>query len=178
MEKVTRAKMKGGLGVIKLRVKNEALLLKNLHNFFNKVDLPWVHLVWSQYYSNGKLPSSTPKGSSWWRFMLRIIDQYKGIAYGVAGTEDTIMFWKYLWNGSILQHSYPQLLSFSKDENISVLSVRQHEYLEELFNIPLSEEVLINSVNWKYLYSHWISIITLILGHISGVRKFFIEEML
>jgi hypothetical protein len=43
--KVTRPKMKGGLGVIKLRVQNEVLLLKNLHNFFNKVDLPWVHLI-------------------------------------------------------------------------------------------------------------------------------------
>jgi hypothetical protein len=73
-------KMKGGLGVIKLNVQNEALLLKNLHNFFNKANLSCVHLVWSQYYSNGKLPTNTPKGSSWWRCMLRMLDQYKGIA--------------------------------------------------------------------------------------------------
>jgi hypothetical protein len=39
-KKVTRPKMKGGLGVIKLRVHNEVLLLKNLHKFFNKADLP------------------------------------------------------------------------------------------------------------------------------------------
>jgi hypothetical protein len=52
----------------------------------------------------------------------------------------TIMFWKDLWNHSILQHTYPQLFSFAKDENTIVLSVRQHEYLDELFNIPLSEE--------------------------------------
>jgi hypothetical protein len=74
-KKVTRPKMKGGLGVIKLRVQNEVLLLKNLHKFFNKANLPWVHLVWSQYYTNGKLPSSMPKGSSWWRSMLRLLDQ-------------------------------------------------------------------------------------------------------
>jgi hypothetical protein len=42
--KVTRPKMKGGggggLGVLKLRVQNETLLLKNLHKFLNKADLP------------------------------------------------------------------------------------------------------------------------------------------
>jgi hypothetical protein len=43
-------------------------------------------------------------------------------------------------NCSILQLSYPQLFSFAKDENISVSSVKEHEYLDELFNTPLSEE--------------------------------------
>jgi hypothetical protein len=36
---VTKPKSKGGLGVIKLRLQNDALLMKNLHNFFNKEDL-------------------------------------------------------------------------------------------------------------------------------------------
>jgi hypothetical protein len=56
-KKVTIPKMKDGLGVVKLRVQNEALLLKNLHKIFNKADLPWVHLIWIQYYPNGKVPS-------------------------------------------------------------------------------------------------------------------------
>jgi hypothetical protein len=47
-EMVTCPKSKGGLGVIKLRLQNEALLMKNLDNFFNKVDLPWVHLIWEK----------------------------------------------------------------------------------------------------------------------------------
>jgi hypothetical protein len=42
---VTRPKTKGGLGVIKLRVQNDALLMKNLHNFFSNEDLPWVMLI-------------------------------------------------------------------------------------------------------------------------------------
>jgi hypothetical protein len=37
---VTRPKSKGGLGVIKLRIQNEALLMKNLDKFFSKADLP------------------------------------------------------------------------------------------------------------------------------------------
>jgi hypothetical protein len=60
---VTKQKKRGGLGVINLRMQNElALLLKNLHKFFNKPDLPWVQLLWSQYYTNGKVPGIPRKG--------------------------------------------------------------------------------------------------------------------
>jgi hypothetical protein len=41
---VTMPKLKGGMEVIRLRLQNEALLLKNLHKFFSKQDLPWVNL--------------------------------------------------------------------------------------------------------------------------------------
>jgi hypothetical protein len=29
-----------------LETHNEALLLKNFHKFFNKADIPWVHMIW------------------------------------------------------------------------------------------------------------------------------------
>jgi hypothetical protein len=29
--------------------------MKNLHKFFNSHDLPWVNLIWTKYYSNGKV---------------------------------------------------------------------------------------------------------------------------
>jgi hypothetical protein len=41
----TVRKKDGGLGVMKLQKQNEAILVKNLHNFFNKVETPWVALV-------------------------------------------------------------------------------------------------------------------------------------
>jgi hypothetical protein len=50
---VTKPRLKGGLGVINLKVQNEALLMKNLHKFFNKQELPWVQLIWTNYYNNG-----------------------------------------------------------------------------------------------------------------------------
>jgi hypothetical protein len=50
---VCKPKRKGGLGVIKLRLQNDALLMKILDKFFSKAYLPWVKLVWSQYYVNG-----------------------------------------------------------------------------------------------------------------------------
>jgi hypothetical protein len=62
-KEVTRPKSKGGLGVIRLRLHNEILLMKNLHKFFTMTDLPWVKLVWSMYYRNDKLPNHVAKGS-------------------------------------------------------------------------------------------------------------------
>jgi hypothetical protein len=61
---VTRPKKKGGLGVLKLRVQNNALLMKNLHKFFSKSNLPWVKLIWNKYYGNGSLPGQRKKDHS------------------------------------------------------------------------------------------------------------------
>jgi hypothetical protein len=60
---VTRPKRKGGLGVIKLRLQNEALLMKKLHKFYSKAYLPWVKLIWNKYYNNGRLQGQVTKGS-------------------------------------------------------------------------------------------------------------------
>jgi hypothetical protein len=77
---VTKPKLKGGLGVINLRVQSKALLMKKLHNFFNKEDLPWVKLVWANYYGNGQSPGFTRKSSFWWKDNLKLLNCYKGIA--------------------------------------------------------------------------------------------------
>ena len=62
--KVTTPKENGGLGVINLKVQNQALLMKYLHKFYNKADIPWVQLIWNTHYSNGQIPhASREKGS-------------------------------------------------------------------------------------------------------------------
>jgi hypothetical protein len=38
-------------------------VVKQLHKFFSKEDLPLVQLIWNSYYTNGKLPGFTQKGS-------------------------------------------------------------------------------------------------------------------
>jgi len=63
-EMVCLSKSEGGLGVLKLQTQNEALLLKNLHKFFNRLDIPWVHLIWEKYYNDGSPPSSRKKAHS------------------------------------------------------------------------------------------------------------------
>ena len=54
-------KSERGLGVLNLKTQNEALVLKNLHKFYNNVDTPWVQLIWDKHYQNGKLPSHIKK---------------------------------------------------------------------------------------------------------------------
>jgi hypothetical protein len=56
---------------------NDALLMKLLHKFFSRADIPWVHLVWENYYRNGRLPGQPNKGSFWWKDMVEFVPQYK-----------------------------------------------------------------------------------------------------
>jgi hypothetical protein len=76
-EFVCLPKIEGGLGVIDLEKQNKALLTKNLHKFFNKKDLPWVHLIWEKHYKNGKLPNNIRKGSFWWRDYIKLLSRLK-----------------------------------------------------------------------------------------------------
>lgn len=48
-----------------------------LHKFYNKVDIPWVHLVWDNHYDNGQLPGQYMRGSFWWRDIVKLLDTYK-----------------------------------------------------------------------------------------------------
>jgi hypothetical protein len=52
---VCKPKAQGGLGVINLELQNKALLMKNLHKFYNKADTLWVNIIWANHYSNSLL---------------------------------------------------------------------------------------------------------------------------
>jgi hypothetical protein len=82
---VTKPKLKGGLGVINLRLQNEVQLMKKFHKLFNKHDLPWGKLIWTKYYTNGTVRGHTMKGSFWWKSILKLLNVYKGIARAKAG---------------------------------------------------------------------------------------------
>jgi hypothetical protein len=90
----TRPKKEGGLRILNLQTQNGALLLKNLHKFYNKIDYPWVNLIWDNYYRNGKLPDHRAKGSFWWRALLKLLDKYKGIAMVQVQDGSYVFMWK------------------------------------------------------------------------------------
>ena len=69
---VCKSKDNGGLGVLDLRTQNEALLLKHLHKFLNKEDIPWVLLIWESNYSNAHPQSKVKKASFWWRHLKTV----------------------------------------------------------------------------------------------------------
>lgn len=137
---VCTPKHEGGLGGLQLSTQNDALLMKFLHKFYNRADIPWVTLIWDNYYTNGKLPGDKIVGSFWWRDVMKLNTQYKGIASVKAGDGSTIWFWQDLWNGSICAQDYPKLFSFAKKANLSLQEVWSAPNFIELFHLPLSEQ--------------------------------------
>lgn len=133
-------KKEGGLGVLNLRTQNEAVLLKYLHKFYTKADIPWVHLIWEKYYQNGRLPNHTIKGSFWWRSVLRLLDNYKGMAVVSVSNGSTCNLWSNLWEGMIPQFEFPELYSFAKQKNISVQKAKSMTNVEQLFHLPFSAQ--------------------------------------
>lgn len=51
------ARSKGGFGMLDFKTHNEAVLLRNLHKFFNTTNIHWVHFISETCYRNGKLPN-------------------------------------------------------------------------------------------------------------------------
>ena len=99
---ICKPKTEGGLGVLNLKTQNQAYLLKNWQKFFNKPNVPWVSLVWENPYTNGKLPSHVMKGSFWWRDVLSMLINFKGIASINVLNGQSCYFWNGLLNGRIL----------------------------------------------------------------------------
>lgn len=138
-KEVTRPKDQGGLGIIDLRAHNTALLLKYLHKFYNKQDLPWVNLTWKHLYRNqNKAPHEyRPKGSFWWRSIIRLADKYFMMAKCDVQEGTTASFWTSPWNLGILKTMYPQLHSFSISKHITVKGSLSNT-VDMNFRLPLS----------------------------------------
>jgi hypothetical protein len=88
---ICKPKESGGLGIMDFQKQNEGLLIKNLHKFLNKADIPWVDLVW-HYYPNGIPQVANLCGSFWWRDIIKLIDKYREICTVKIGAGDTALF--------------------------------------------------------------------------------------
>jgi hypothetical protein len=135
---VCRPKTQGGLGVINLEWQNKALLMKCLHKFFNRVNIPWVNIIWDTHYNNS-LPSAKPVGSFWWKDILKIQDSFKEIAQVEIGNGKSTLLWHDLWNGKRISENFPELWSFASVKEINISQARLASP-NELFHIPLSAE--------------------------------------
>lgn len=137
-----KPKSKGGLGVINLSIQNDALLLKHLHKFYNRLDIPWVPLVWSKHYTD-KVPHASREVSSFrWKDVQRLSTLYRGLARCAIRDGKSVTFWVDLWSDHILAHQFPNLFASAWDGSISVHRAMQAEDLDSLFILPLSQEAL------------------------------------
>jgi hypothetical protein len=95
---ICKPRMKGGLGIIDFQKKNDALLLKFLHKFYNKrMDIPWVKLIWDSYYSLDVPHAAKLCGSYWWRDLAKMMDNCHAVAKPVVKSGETILFWVDEW---------------------------------------------------------------------------------
>jgi hypothetical protein len=141
-ERVSKPKNCGGLGIVHFQKQNAALLIKFLDKFYNKADLPWVHLIWSEYYIGSVPHGENLRGSFWWRDVLKQVDNFRGVSSIKPGRGDTFLFWLDSWqlDGSLtpLNVRFPRLFSFVLEENLSAAQVFDVDDLTSLFNLPLS----------------------------------------
>ncbi|WVZ76610.1 hypothetical protein U9M48_024573 [Paspalum notatum var. saurae] len=139
-ELVQKPKNKGGLGVINLKIQNEGLLVKQLHKFYARKEVPWVNLIWTSYYQN-KVPHATrPVGSFWWKDVLSLHSNYLDVATCKVGNGSSVLFWTDNWLGKALATRFPSLTSFVDDLKMSVKEVQEAVDLASIFILPLSEQ--------------------------------------
>lgn len=78
LEMICKPKKCGGLGIMDFKKQNEGLLIKHLHKFYNKEDIPWVNMVWN-YYPDGVPHADNLCGSFWWRDIMKLVDLYRNV---------------------------------------------------------------------------------------------------
>lgn len=140
-DKIIAPKDKGGLGVINLKMQNQVLLMKHLHKFYGRADIPWVDLIWKTHYCSGRVPHFHPnKGSFWWKDIARLSIHFRGIASPIAGDDLSFVIWQDVWNNMILKMEFPSLYSFARRKNCSLAQFMQHQNLLDNFQSPLSSD--------------------------------------
>jgi hypothetical protein len=134
----------GGLGIVNFQKHNAALLIKFLDKFYNKVDLPWVHLLWSEYYLDSIPHAENLTGSFWWRDVLKQVDNFRGVSSVKPGRGDSFLFWLDRWHidgsSTALCERFPRLYSFVLHDKMSAARVYEVDDISTLFYLPLSAQ--------------------------------------
>lgn len=120
-DKVITPKDRGGLRVINIKMHNQVLLMKHLHKFYDRIDTPWVELIWKTHYSSGRIPHfSSEIGSFWWEDILRLSNHYRGIAMPIHGGIICFAILQDIWNNMLLKMEFTCLHYFAKRKNCSL----------------------------------------------------------
>jgi hypothetical protein len=81
-------------------------------------------------------------GSFWWRDVLKLVENFRGVSMVKHGKGNTFLFWSDNWqiSGSDrpLNARFPRLFSFVRNENVSTEFAFGQEDLSSMFHLPLS----------------------------------------
>jgi hypothetical protein len=97
-----------------------------------------LHLVF--FGKSGVTPGQQMKGSFWWKDVVKLIPQFKGMASAVVRDGSSVLLWQDKWNGHTLQQDFPELFSFARKTNVTVKAILHNNQLECNFHLPLSLE--------------------------------------
>ena len=128
--------------------------MKFLHKFYNKKDVPWVHLLWDTYYTDKVPHTMDAVGSFWWRDMLKLTPKYRGVSCVQVVDGTTALVWKDLWLDNTLESSHPRAFSFALHEDTSVKDFLESTSLHGLFHLPLSPEALLEVQDMQSITTH------------------------
>ena len=78
--------------MVNLKLQNEALFLKFLDKFYNKVDTPWVTLLWNSYYTDKVPHALDPYGSFWWKNVFKLSPTFRGLTNCTIGNGSSVLF--------------------------------------------------------------------------------------
>jgi hypothetical protein len=159
---ICKPKMKGGLGIVDFQNKNEALLMKFLHKFYNKqMDIPWVKLIWDTYYHEEVPHAAKSCGSYWWRDISKLMDKYRGVTRPDVHQGDFVLFWLDEWeigdSRVPLSIRFSRIFSYVKDDKISVRDMILLQDRAVELHLPLSERA---HEEWQLINS-WIDSVQL-----------------
>ena len=96
--------------------------------------------IWHSYYSDSVPHLAREKGSFWWKDILRLHIQFRGVAFCQPSKGDTVSFWEDLINGHIHSNRFPNLYPFAKEPRLSFWKIRSAVSLVDCFRIPMSRE--------------------------------------
>ena len=125
--------------MIDLELQNMALLMKNLHKFFNRLDIPWVNIIWANHYHNNAVSTEIPISSFWWKDILKTLHIYKELAQVEVGDGRTTLLWHDKWGNICKSEIFPKLWSFASNKDITISQARAAD-IHKMFHTPLSKE--------------------------------------
>jgi hypothetical protein len=83
---------------------------------------------------------SRPKGSFWWKALLKLITTFKGIFRADIKDGQTVLLWQNLWNNNISMQM-PEFSSYSSSPAGTMAQNTTLQNLYGIFHTPFSEEV-------------------------------------
>lgn len=123
-----------------------------LGQFYNKMDLLRVELIWSTYYGTSIRHACDPCGSFWWHCIMKPNPIFCGISRITIRCDTTTLFWKDMWLNDLLSISHARAFSFTS-QDISVNTILKCMSLGETLHLPLSMEA--HSLWENENTSHW-----------------------